>query len=129
MNREIKFRGWNKSTNTMVDLHAITPLALSSSIMQDGVFLPFHEDIVLMQCVGLKDKNGIEIYEGDILSDGCEAAAVLWWKADLTFVLHYQDFIDDEDDEPGSEVDIDALGWTGLKVIGNIFQNPELLEA
>lgn len=69
MNREIKFRAWNTHTKTMIDLKKITPLALDQNIGEcDGLFLPFQDVFILMQYTGLKDKNGKEIYEGDIVN-------------------------------------------------------------
>ena len=67
MNRIIKFRAWNKDGKHMVDLYKITPLALDANLKQDGIFIPFNNSLVIMQFTGLKDKNGKEIYEGDIL--------------------------------------------------------------
>lgn len=131
MSREIKFRGFATKSKKMVDLHAITPLALQEGLLEaegcGGVFIPFRDDIKLMQFTGLKDKNGVEIYEGDILQCDSEDGLVtgqivfgeagdesIWWSG---FRLKVIDVTDYPDDEP-----------VEIKVIGNIYENPELLE-
>ena len=61
MKREIKFRAWDTVEEIMV-----IPEKINNPVDSDGP-----EEIncfVLMQFTGLKDKNGIEIYEGDIIS-------------------------------------------------------------
>lgn len=128
MTDEIKFRAWNKDTRTMVDLQKITPLALSDTMntqlsMQGhgGLFIPFCDNLELIQYTGVEDKNGKEIYVSDI----CE------FDNGDRFIVYIQDWL-----EVGAE-------WIGdpecedqmrdfyrahkSKVIGNIHQNPDLM--
>lgn len=73
--REIKFRAWNGKE--IVDLQAITPLALDDNMNnqlamrgESGLFIPFSDEIKLMQYTGLKDMNGVaEVYECDIIDE------------------------------------------------------------
>lgn len=81
-------------------------------------------DHTLMQFTGLKDKNGKEIYEGDILRDTEDIAKVVFEKG--AFIAQVKTF--------GFGWKAYANLWEYLKdwkdveVIGNIYQNPELLQ-
>jgi hypothetical protein len=102
----------------MVDLKSITKFALDATLSQDGLFLPFDEDIVLMQYTGLKDKNGVEVYEGDVIRTVLPKPTPFVLTGEVKFI------------ERGFWIEINgSLFWPKtFRVIGNIYENPELLE-
>ncbi len=131
--REIKFRAWNG--HKMVNLYNITRLALHPEIKTDGIFIPFTDEYQIMQYTGLKDRNGVEIYEGDILllkglyregSPRYNAIVIVkfeysgWYICSIPKAVNYVSNI------------LNDFAWEGVvekaEVIGNIFENPELLE-
>jgi len=149
--REIKFRAWDSCEQKILYVndgfrieHEIDNGLIAFKFADNGAFSPFE----LMQYTGLKDKNGVEIYEGDILQydvprfsskpspnpkvigtekDYAQIKAVnggfvfvrkFWWN-DKTFP------------EMGDALaDLQTKSWIqdNCEVIGNIYENPELLE-
>ena len=122
--REIKFRAWDKKENKMQQVvqilygHEASNYPLSVDFFR-SVKSRLIKDIELMQYTGLKDKNGKEIYEGDIVkSDWIEdkqritASKVIFNAGRFTCLgLNY-----------------DLYRMPELEVIGNIYENKELLK-
>ena len=82
------------------------------------------EDIILMQSTGLFDKNGKEIFEGDILDYKGRKAVVKWHGSYASFIYRFVD----ELQERVSEWHPLFLAYYHFEIIGNIYEIPELLE-
>ena len=115
--REIKFRAWDKRKSRMMYDGIILDMSDCSRHDMKHNF-DASDSIELMQYTGLKDKNGVEIYEGDIV------------KVDEEFfarVLYNERFTSFDVATTGNTVGFYDYGKS-LEVIGNIYENPELLE-
>jgi uncharacterized phage protein (TIGR01671 family) len=119
MNRVIKFRAWDKQRKSMHTVSSILFYCDPIEIDHDGNMGEHKsvEHFELMQFTGLTDKNGHEIYEGDILYYQFEDSMYesVKWDADLAcFVTSENGFI-------GGDLSENS------EVIGNIHENPELI--
>ena len=116
--REIKFRGWDKKEKRFVELDGGNYYLVASShglvsVRKSGEW--DKERYELMQSTGLRDKNGKEIYEGDILQvstpDKGWRGSVSWatrgWRLNDTDLWRYE--------------------ISCIEIIGNIYENPELI--
>jgi uncharacterized phage protein (TIGR01671 family) len=139
MSREIKFRAWRKVIKTMQYFDTIAFLESSDDVLtytkqpsEEPHGIDELTDDVLMQYTGLKDKNGKEIYEGDILEFNdfdslrtgghtedniirnkvCFSCGTWIVKTENGFYDLYSAIVNDEE----------------LEVIGNIYENQELLK-
>lgn len=128
--REIKFRAWvNMATKEGEEDFVMIPWSTdffsdSSPVTRYDSDFPDKDDpeIILMQFTGLTDKNGKEIYEGDILEDGKKQVGMVFWH-NAAFRVEWEM----RDSEGRRDVyEIDSCFGYG-HVIGNIYENPELL--
>ena len=103
--RPIKFRIFNKKIKSYIDIH-------SSAIMIDELN-NLNDNLIVEQFTGIHDKNGIEIYEGDIVTDGVGKYKIIY---DLK-LAGYQPYCIFRDDPENY-----------CEVIGNIYENPELIK-
>jgi len=121
--REIKFRAWDADARIMRE--AIDLSAPSSTYQWLG-----KEDLPLMQYTGLKDKNGKEIYEGDVLETRLKtftfrAKLDFGWSRDDVYGLHWTHNANRRG--VGSEVrKADGISER-MEIIGNIYENSDLL--
>ena len=111
--REIKFRGWDKTSKKMVNWNELLDMNLKN------IFIMQEKDtgIVLMKYTGLHDKNGKEIYEGDIVKIQDELCIVEY---------NYNAFCLKVIDQTKPYGWVDFLVYK-CEVIGNIYENADLL--
>ena len=126
--REIKFRAWDKKIQQFIDAKEI--------VINDGKvfrnwqdyedYIPDDNTIELVWFTGLKDKNGVEIYEGDIIGlDGFWSYCIDFHDGAFRKIPCNQAQKLNWPWNPLEKVTIEVHGW---EVIGNRYENPELLE-
>ena len=115
--RDIKFRAWNKELNIMSK-----PFSFGQVLNFNDKHIKSITDELIMQFTGLKDKNGVEIYEGSILQNPKnEIGIVVWSDAGLKLKCKRRNgdyFI----------IPLDQGFCNNKIIIGNIHENKDLLK-
>lgn len=125
----LKYRAWDKANKKLCDVKTWSEFNGGEvTIKRDGEnasYVVSLDDIILMQSTGLKDKKGVEIFEGDVVEyiDGEFSFIGKVIKSPLgTYVTgsdnhSFEDFTDE------------TTMVSDVSVVGNIYENPELLES
>lgn len=109
--REIKFKAWDKEFKQFSDM------ALNYKIAD----INYYTDYEWVQYTGLKDKNGKEIYEGDILEFSGNVVA-------LGIVKYNENFATFQACNGNSGWLFGNESGTNIEILGNIYENPELVK-
>ena len=125
-----KFRAWHKELGRMMLIeimyffffdNELEELELNDPVMNEHISV-YPDEIVLMQSTGLKDKNGKEIFEGDVVK---MAKDVYSEPTYYEVVRHRGGAYRLESKQHGCEL---WLRHTDCEIVGNVYENPELLE-
>ena len=118
-----RYRAWLKEDKEMVDVEEINFFNGEFDFIGDAItWMCKSDDCVLMQSTGLRDKNGKEIFEGDIVKMAKNVYSELTY---YEVVRHRGGAYRLESKRHGCEL---WLRHTDCEIAGNIWVNPELLE-
>lgn len=128
MNREIKFRAWAKKEKAMLRNCGILTgpsVAWISQCDAGTAINPSSDKFKLMQYTGLKDKNGVGIYEWDLVKYGTDTIpyTVSWVNGGFILSATAHEAAPD-----GNHMLLGKYNMAVIEVIGNIYENPEFLQ-
>lgn len=129
MNREIKFRAWDKKQKRWANLQLSEMEFTRDGLLRVGETIEYgthaeFNDFELMQYTGLKDKNGKEIYESDIVY----VEQNIYAQKHLTVEWEYDRWGFKEEFDNGDYYNGYAIRWEEVEVLGNIYEHKHLLD-
>ena len=128
--REIKFRAWDKNTKIMIHWDDLVKSRISFRNFRWALLSENSENFELMQYTGLKDKNGVEIYEGDIIR--CSTRTIngsIFTHVCRVFQYESGTWMIEGHHEDNPSYKTKGTVYAAhliCEVIGNIYENPEL---
>lgn len=127
-NREIKFKAWDYTNKKIYPVEMIDWDSRGGHV---GLFIPKEGNepwttmrvpkgnVALMQYTGLKDKSGVDIFEGDIVRENRGSADIIFTVEPTEYLgFYFKNKVYGHDVDNGNR----------LEVIGNIYENPEFLD-
>lgn len=120
MSREIKFRAWDKRHNSMEYINDLYWFE------ENGIHDFNDDNYIFMQNTGLKDKNGKEIYDSDIVKVTWGSGKIVFYEVKYYGSLGYHYLRDTKNKEDDDIICI--YDYSQMDIIGNVFDNPELLK-
>lgn len=129
-----KFRAWHKELKAMYEVLAIDFFNKAVTVKFDKEHYRVYsfDDVILMQSTGLFDKNGVEIFESDIVKSCVLINGHIYeYVGQVKFVAFSWNVVDKKDTYDPFYNYIDGYPdeiWE-IEIIGNIYQNSELLES
>ena len=120
MSREIKFRAWDKRHNSMEYINDLYWFE------ENGIHDFNDDNYIFMQNTGLKDKNGKEIYDSDIVKVTWGSGKIVFYEVKYCGSLGYHYLRDTKNKEDDDIICI--YDYSQMDVIGNVFDNPKLLK-
>lgn len=124
-----RYRAWDKEFKEMVQVDALgfDEQIIKATYKNGNIVKEDLKNYVLMQSTGLRDKNGKEIFEGDVL----KVTNLSIWLEVVSFNEDKAMFVSKETKRKVEETPLYDLFNTDIfevEIIGNIYENPELVE-
>lgn len=127
MSREIKYQAWISELNKMVQVVSHN-FEVGGTHFKDlnGREYFINKGVILREYTGLKDKDGKEIFEGDVLhAKGFWGIYIVWDKENARFGILNTDWVVSQ----GHITKMPIFELSSVyEIVGNIYENPELLE-